>query len=77
MGAVGTTSAVESAGSKDSVGADGALASPGVVGDDCFEQAAKAPGAITPTASAAKACRRDTAGMEGTASAGFTWTQRT
>jgi hypothetical protein len=64
---------VEVAGSNFSDGAVGALASPGVVADR-FEQAAKAPGAMTPTASAVKARRRL---IDGIRSAGLTWIQGT
>jgi hypothetical protein len=76
MGAVGTTSALESAGWNLNDGLGGALASPGVVAVR-FEQAASAPGATSPTASAVKARRLETDGIEGTASAGLTWTQGT
>jgi hypothetical protein len=72
-GAVGTTSPVESAGENFNDGVGGALASP-TEGAERFEQAAKAPGAITPTANAVKARRRL---IDGIRSAGLTWIQGT
>ena len=71
MGAVGTTSAVASAGSYFSDGAGGAIASP-ALGAEALEQAAKAPGATIPTANAVKARRRV---IDGSGSAGLTWIQ--
>ena len=76
-GAVGTTSAVELAGSNVIDGAGGALASPDVVADR-FEQAAKAPGAMTPTARAVRARRRlKCGGFASNAGPGLTWIQGT
>ena len=73
MDSVGVTSAVAVAGSNFSDGEGGGLAAPGVIADR-FEQAAKAPGAITPTASAVKARRRF---IDGCGSTGLTWIQGT
>ena len=78
MGAVGVTSAVELAGSNFIDGAGGAVASPAVVVADRFEQAAKAPGAMTPTARAVRARRRlICGGFASNAGPGLTWIQGT
>jgi hypothetical protein len=73
-GAVGDTSSAESAGSNFIEGAAAADCSPVEGSPDRVAQAARAPGATTPTARAVKARRLL---IDGIGSAGLTWTKRT